>query len=82
MWNWEDSVTWGRLPPGWYYLSLGHAEWCVACGLVIRDGLVMARSPASLPVELRRDGAGGARLCSKIYAAERLGADRGRFCGA
>ena len=30
------------------------------------------RSPASLPVELRRDGAGGARLCSKIYSAEKL----------
>lgn len=47
MWNWEDNAQWGRLPPGWYYLS-----------------------PASLPVDLRRDGAGGARLCSKIYRAE------------
>ena len=46
MWNWEDSATWGRLPPGWLYLT-----------------------PASLPVELRRDGAGGASLCSKIYSA-------------
>ena len=27
------------------------------------------RTPASLPVELRRDGAGGASLCSKIYSA-------------
>lgn len=35
MWNWEDSVTWGRLPPGWYYLSLGHAQWRVACWLVV-----------------------------------------------
>lgn len=47
MWNWEDNAQWGRLPPGWYYLT-----------------------PASLPVDLRRDGAGGARLCSKIYRAE------------
>ena len=23
MWNWEDSEFWGRLPPGWLYLSLG-----------------------------------------------------------
>jgi len=22
MWNWEDSATWGRLPPGWLYLKL------------------------------------------------------------
>ncbi|CAK8985770.1 unnamed protein product [Durusdinium trenchii] len=46
MWNWEDSDAWGRLPPGWLYLT-----------------------PFSLPAELRRDGAGGARLCSKIYAS-------------
>ncbi len=31
------------------------------------------RTPASLPVELRRDGAGGASLCSKIYSAGSFG---------
>ena len=30
MWNWEDSATWGRLPPGWLYLKLAlHADWDV-----------------------------------------------------
>ena len=29
MWNWEDSATWGRLPPGWLYLKLAlHAADC------------------------------------------------------
>lgn len=45
----------------------------------------IARSPASLPVNLRRDGAGGARLCSKIYRAESRGSlwqlNFGRDCG-
>ena len=26
MWNWEDSATWGRLPPGWLYLKLALAS--------------------------------------------------------
>lgn len=28
MWNWEDSATWGRLPPGWLYLKLALHAVC------------------------------------------------------
>lgn len=60
MWNWEDSVTWGRLPPGWYYLSLGPAQWRVACWSVMawldhgtaHPHAVSEMVPESIPTKL------------------------------